>query len=85
MNIDPNNATVSRIDINDNKEIWKCCTGTMSDKRLLRFVAMLGITGPVLLFSIAMLSMRDLSCPEQNTFIGLITLILGTWLKSPIE
>ena len=65
--------------------LWKTCMCGSSDLRLLTFVANLSISISILVFCFFMIGNRSLSCPELNTYIGLISLILGVWLKSPLS
>ena len=67
------------------KELWKCCICGTSDRNCLRFSITAILSGFVLLFSSAMLAFADLPCSEQNTMVGLMTLTLGYWLKSPLD
>ena len=66
-----------------NNNNWKTCMGSSSDKRLLTFIATLIISVSVLNFSFFMIANRSLSCPELNTYVSLISLVIGIWLKSP--
>lgn len=68
-----------------NVNLWKTCLCGSSDRRLLTFVANLSISISILVFCFFMIGNRSLSCPELNTYIGLISLILGVWLKSPLS
>ena len=75
------------IDI-ENKEAdvnIKTCCGRTSDSRLLKFIASFSITSIIIIFSCYQLSKDNISCPDQNTYIGLITLLIGLWLKSPLS
>ena len=64
--------------------IKTCCNRT-SDSRLLKFIATFSITSIIIIFSCYQLSKPDISCPDQNTYVGLITLLIGIWLKSPMS
>ena len=68
-----------------NPNLWKTCLCGSSDKRLLTFVAMISISISILVFCFFMIANRSLSCPELNTYISLISLILGIWVKSPLS
>ena len=63
----------------------KTCCGRTSDSRLLKFIASFSITSIIVIFSCYQLSKEGISCPDQNTYIGLITLLIGIWLKSPLS
>ena len=75
----------SSVEQENNKDIWKCCLCGTSDRNCLRFSLTAILSGFIMLFSSGMLAFADLPCPEQNTFTGLITLVLGYWLKSPLD
>ena len=79
--MDINNDTVER----QSTFLWKTCLCGSSDRRLLTFVANLSISISILSFCFFMIGNRSLSCPELNTYVGLISLILGVWLKSPLS
>ena len=65
--------------------VWHCCLFGDSNPNALRFSITAGLSCFILLFSSGMLAFADLPCQEQNTFVGLITLVLGYWLKSPLD
>lgn len=65
--------------------LWKTCLCGSSDKRLLIFTANLSISISILVFCFFMIGNRTLSCPELQTYVGLISLILGIWVKSPLS
>ena len=62
----------------------KTCCGPRSDSRLLVFSASLLLSTIVLIFSCVQLMRLD-DCNHQNLYVGVITLILGLWLKSPAD
>ena len=64
---------------------WHCCLFGDSNPNALRFSITAGLSCFIMLFSAVMLAFMNLPCPEQNTFVGLITLVLGYWLKSPLD
>jgi hypothetical protein len=63
---------------------WNTCCGKTSDRRLLQFIASLSISLLVLIFSAYQLS-QHLDCASEQVYIGLVTLIIGFWVKSPIS
>lgn len=67
------------------RELWRCCICGTSDRNCLRFSITAILSSFIMIFSAGMLAFVDLPCPEQNTFVGLITLVLGYWLKSPLD
>ena len=72
-------------DVERNSQIWKCCLFGTSDRNCVRFITIAAFSFFIIGFSASMLAFADLPCAEQNTFVGLITLILGFWLKSPLD
>lgn len=69
---------------NEAKNILKTCCGTTSDKRLLVFVSSFTISMFTALFACIQLIRLD-DCHSQNTYTGLLTLIIGLWIRSPIS
>lgn len=67
----------------EQENTYRTCCGAMSDRRLLTFIATLNISLLVLTFSCYMLATNK-DCTAQHTYVGLVTLIIGIWLKSPI-
>lgn len=62
----------------------KTCTGLTTDKRLVVLLASVIISFIVVTFSCYMLAANKLDCSSQHTYVGLLTLIIGIWLKSPL-
>jgi len=73
------------IDVERNSNIWNCCLFGSSDRNCLRFITITSLSFFIVGFSASMLAFADLPCQEQHTFVGLITLILGFWLKSNLD
>jgi hypothetical protein len=69
----------------DNYQLQSCCTRRTSDRRLLTFIASLSLSSIIVIFSCHMLSRDHISCSSENTYVGLISLILGVWLRSPAQ
>jgi hypothetical protein len=67
----------------ENKFLWRSCCGVVSDKRILTFVASLSISLIIIMFSCFQLT-NGLNCSQENVYVGLLTLIVGFWMKSPI-
>lgn len=70
--------------IDDKKEstvIWRSCCLEM-DKRAVMFFTTLGISVAVMIFCGVKLSFAD-TCDETNTWMALLTFILGIWIKTP--
>ena len=76
-----------KIDLENKEEnhIWKSCCFKSTDSRLLTFVASFTISLSLLFFSCFQLARDDIDCNSENLYVGLITLILGVWVKSPIQ
>lgn len=68
----------------ENENQYKTCCGTVSDKRLLVFISSLSISLLILTFCCYQLVNKE-DCQSQNTYVGIITLIIGIWLKSPVS
>ena len=68
---------------NTDNQLHTCC-GKTSDKRLLVFVASISISLIVVIFSCVQLFLQQ-SCESQALYSGMISLVLGIWLKSPIS
>ena len=60
-----------------------CCTSRTTDRRLLTFATLFSISILVLSFSFYQLTM-PIDCSEQATYMSLITMVIGIWIKSPI-
>jgi hypothetical protein len=73
------------IDSERNSNMWNCCLFGSSDRNCLRFITITSLSFFIVGFSASMLAFADLPCQEQHTFVGLITLILGFWLKSNLD
>jgi hypothetical protein len=67
----------------ENNNQLKCCSGGSSDKRLLLFVSILTISLIVIMFSIYQLTTLE-SCHDQHLYSGLLSLVLGIWIRSPL-
>jgi hypothetical protein len=70
-------------DENQKNKIDTCC-GTVSDRRLLTFIATFSISLVVLLFSFIKL-LYAVSCEETNVYVGLVSVIVGFYIKSPLS
>lgn len=66
--------------------IWRCCLCGGSDRRALRFCMTASLSTMLMLFSCGMIAFaKDLGCSDKQTFVGMITLTIGYWLKSPLD
>ena len=59
-----------------------CCTGKKTDSRLLKFVFVYIIIFMVIAFSLFKLNTSQ-TCEDTQTFLSLLTLVLGVILPSP--
>jgi hypothetical protein len=67
------------------KNKWSlCCYSKGTDARLLQFIATFIISIVLLIFSCYQLSYTS-DCEGTNLYTGLITLVVGVWLKSPMD
>ena len=70
---------------NSQKNVWQCCcTGMSTDSRILTYISTLGISTIIIVFCCYMLS-RDLGCTQESVYTGLLTFVLGFWLKNPVH
>ena len=68
----------------DNPNNWRSCSGCICDKRILVFTSQLGISVTVVLFCMFQLYYST-SCERDSLYSGLLSLILGCWLPSPVN
>jgi len=65
---------------------WRCCClPYTSHPKCVRISIIASLSFFILIFSSCMLAFKDLDCNEQHTYIGLITLISGFWMRSPLD
>lgn len=70
-----------KAELEERKKVWK--SGCLIiDRNAVVFFSTLFISLIVITFCIFKLTHSD-SCEAQNTYIGLLTLVLGIWIKSP--
>ena len=67
----------------NNEFLWYSCLLGQTDSRLIHFLSVFSISVGVIIFSSYQLSNSN-SCESDNLYVGLLTLTLGIWLKSPI-
>jgi hypothetical protein len=70
-----------QIDEKKYNDSWHACCCKI-DRRCLQFGVQLGIIFIVIIFCVFKLS-QDLSCEEQSTYLGLLTMVLGVCLPQP--
>ena len=73
-----------------NSDTWKsnCCQKNKDNKidsRLLVFIVNVAISLITLILSFIKLFSHDLNESDKSTYIGLISLVVGIWIKSPIS
>lgn len=68
----------------ENPNIYKSCCSVPSDKRLLTFIAMLSISIGTLSFCFSQLAIGGLEKDRELFYTGLISMIIGIWIKSPV-
>ena len=66
----------------DNNQLTSCC-GRVLDKRLLVIVFSFMLSSLIIVFCMVQL-IRESSCEANNTYIGIISLIIGIWIKIDI-
>lgn len=78
-------TTLESVNNDDSEHRYNCCCRAvpMSDRRVLIFSASLSISLIVIVFSCYQL-VNLVDCHSQNTYISLLSLVIGIWLKSPI-
>lgn len=71
-------------DIPPEHQVETCCSGT-SDKRFHTLIIQSVISLSVITLSIVKLSDHTLNCEQTNVYIGLLTMMIGIWVKSPLS
>lgn len=73
-----------RIEIEDKvyDDIWTSCCGIKLDKRALQFFSQYFISLTLITFSMVQLIRLD-NCSDQNTYLALLSLLIGIALPSP--
>lgn len=69
--------------IKDEDKIETCCSGTSSKKFYILIVQSV-ISGGVITLSLVKLSNEHLDCSQTNVYVGLLTMLIGIWIKSPL-
>lgn len=74
-----------QVDSTKQKNKWSlCCYSKGTDARLLQFIASFAISITLLIFSCYQLAYVT-DCQGENLYTGIITLVVGVWLKSPMD
>ena len=82
--IPPQPRNDSSIEPENKYKLGCCCGEKMTDRRVLLFIASILISLIIITFSCYQLTRENIDCNSENTYVGLITLIIGVWLKSPV-
>jgi hypothetical protein len=69
---------------NDNR-LESCCFTNSTDKRLYVLIVQTIISIGLIIFCSVMLSDPEINCERGNTFVSLLSLVFGYWLKSPLS
>jgi hypothetical protein len=77
INIDPDEQQWAR------ENFWKSCCGSTIDKRAASFFTQLGISSVVIIFCLYKLVVHTGDCSESQTYMSLLTLILGIYIPNP--
>lgn len=77
-------------DSKNSADTWRsnCCQKNSDhkiDSRLLVFIVNVVISLITLILSFIKLFSNDLNESDKSTYIGLISLVVGIWIKSPIS
>ena len=69
----------------DKKNYYRCCcSDKLTDRRVLEYLTKVGISFGVLIFSFTMIVKNDDPCsPLLQFYTGLISLIIGVFIKNP--
>jgi hypothetical protein len=65
-------------------ELWRSCSGCLCDKNLLVFSSQLTISVTIIVFALYQLSVSR-TCERDSLYAGIVSLILGCWLPSPVS
>lgn len=66
------------------ENIYTCCSGSKTDKRVIEFASKFSICLLVLIFSIAQLILHSGDCTSEHLYSNFISMILGVFLPSPV-
>jgi len=61
---------------------YRCCSGCVSDARLLVFLSQITIAIGIMGFSMVQLVRSD-TCETQNLYVGIVMTIVGVFLPQP--
>jgi hypothetical protein len=63
---------------------WRSCSGCLIDKNLLVFSSQLTISVTIIVFALYQLTVSR-TCERDSLYAGIVSLILGCWLPSPVS
>ena len=70
--------------IHDPYRLESCCFKSSTDKRLWILVVQTLLSLIIVVFSLYMLTDKDLDCEKSSLYSSLISLVFGWWIKSPL-
>ena len=71
-----------RIEDEQYHNTWKSCLGCETDRRAVQYFTQIVIISFVMVFCVYQLTVND-DCPNQQTYTGLLTLLLGLLIPNP--
>ena len=71
--------------IRDDNRLESCCFTNSTDKRLYVLIVQTIISIGIIVFCSVMLADPEINCERGNTFVSLLSLVFGYWLKSPLS
>jgi hypothetical protein len=66
----------------DHDNRWRSCCGMVLDRRLVMYSTQMTMIGLTMMFCVRQLTILD-TCNDQQSYIGLLTLLLGLVIPSP--
>lgn len=77
-------SIVGNIEVKDNEtKLYKSCCFEI-DRKATIFFTTLSLSLLTITFCIFKLTQQNLSCSEQNSYMSLMTFILGIYMRSPL-
>jgi len=66
------------------EDSWDCCLSKRkTDSRLIKYLFQMSIILAIITLCIVRLSEKNLPCEVANTYVGILTLLIGICLPSP--
>ena len=78
------NNSIHNADIKGH-QLESCCFSRSTDKRLYILVVQTILSFVIVIFSVLMLTDKNINCERSSLFSSLISLILGYWVPSPLK